>query len=377
MARVREIRGRLYAEWWDPRRRQTVKMRWRGSAREGERFARERQVEADRRKFERLDLVSNEVELAPLIAAWRAYLQGRARPRTWESYSLGLRTILGWMDATGRPTRLVSDLELDAVEAWKAEAMEKGIPPACRPMATATVARRVGALVAVLNWAVRMRRIASNPLAGWTAPRGRTRRERQPLTAFEVAKLLEASRGQLAELWHVFLHTGMRSGELRAIEWPDVDWERSEIRVRAEISKSKRTRFIPMSATVRAILDSLRLRLAERPDTEEARRWVFVQPNGRPWLANLSRVLKRCLAKAGVRRDADLHTFRHTFASELIRRGADVRTLQALLGHASARTTLEHYAHLFQDRAAEVVGLLDGFGERMATDERLASAASS
>lgn len=377
MAGVREIRGKLYLEWWDRARRQTMKRRWRGTRRAGQRTARELQVAADLTSLGLQTQVTNDVELKPLIKAWQAHLSGRTRPRTWEGYEIGLRMILTWMERKGLRPRLVSDLSLDAVEAWKQEAIQRGVPPKLRPLAPATVQRRVGALVALLNWAKRSGRIASNPLSGWEPPRGPQRRERRPFSSWDMAKLLASSPPCLADIWQAFVHTGLRSGELRALEWDDVDFDAQQIRVRGETSKSKRTRFVPMSKTVSLVLQRLRLHVPDRPDSEPCRRLVFVNSRENGWSrGSLLTSLKRCLAAAGTRR-ADLHTFRHTFASELIRRGCDVRTLQALLGHASARTTLEHYAHLFRDRAHEVVALLEGFGSPDAGTERMTSATGS
>jgi integrase len=311
--------------------------------------------------------LGNDVEIEPLIEAWRAQMMGRRRPATWDNYALGLRTVLGWLEAQGYRPRVVADICLDGVEAFKAAALAGPIAPcsrrrrAGRPSGSAprTVALRVGAVVAMLNWAVKSGRIASNPLAGWEAPKGRPVRDRRPLTEFEMGKLVDASPPPLADVWEAFLHTGLRAGELKALEWADVDADARRLRVRAETSKSRRTRFVPMTGVVVAIVQRSRLRVAERPDGEEARRVVFVNSRGTRWGHNLSRRLKPCLVAGRLRNEIDLHTLRHTFASHLVRRGCDVRTLQYLLGHSSARTTLEHYAHLFDDRAAEVVGLLE------------------
>ena len=82
---------------------------------------------------------------------------------------------------------------------------------------------------------------------------------------------------------------------------------------------------------------------------------MFVNARGNPWGENLSRRLKPCLRAAGLPTSIDLHCLRHTFGSHLIRAGADVKTVQALLGHSSAMVTLDIYAHAFEDRKREAV----------------------
>ena len=419
MGRVMTLAGRpgLYVEFWHPARGRTVRRRVKGTRRDAARILRELETAADRERLGLDEHLSNDVEIASLIKAWHAHLSGRTRSRTWESYALGLRTVLGWLEPRRRP-RLVSDLRLDDVEAFAAEALSHGLPrgvdhgdlPSAGVVATAeelaclagvvvntvyhwralglpvrddgaydaaavrrwrearaeavplsarSVAMRVGALVALLRWAEEAGRIARNPLGRWKAPRGETRRNRRPLTEWEIAKLLEASPADLGDVWRVALATGLRAGELTSLEWDDVEWEAGRLRVRAETSKSKRTRHVPMGPTVEAILRRLRLHLAERSDRESARRLVFTNTAGGHWQGALSRRLKPCLVAAGLREDIDLHTLRHTYATHLISRGVDPRTVQELLGHATMAAT-EIYTHALATRVAEAADVAEG-----------------
>jgi len=419
MGRVIQLAGRkgLYVEFWDPARRRTVRRRVKGSRRDAARILRELELAADRERLGLEEHLSNDVEIAPLIAAWHAHLTGRTRSRTWESYALGLRSVLNWLEPRRQP-RLVSDLRLEDVEAYAANGLEHGlarevdhggVPSAgvvatsgelarlagvtvntvyrwrslgvpvradgqydaaavrrwreeraeAVPLSARSVAMRVGAVVALLNWAEEAGRIARNPLARWRAPQGETRRNRKPLTTWEIAKLLEASPAALADVWRVCLATGLRAGELTSLEWDDVDWAAGKLRVRAETSKSKRTRHVPMAATVVAILGRLRLHVAERPERESARRLLFTNTAGGHWREALSKRLKRCVRAAGLREDIDLHTLRHTYATHLISRGVDPRTVQELLGHATMAAT-EIYTHALATRVAEAADVAEG-----------------
>lgn len=62
-------------------------------------------------------------------------------------------------------------------------------------------------------------------------------------------------------------------------------------------------------------------------------------------VSSVQRAVKRAVAAAGIDKPASCHTFRHTFATELLRRGSDIRTVQTLLGHADVRTT-QIYTHV-------------------------------
>lgn len=352
MGRVTTLPGRkgLYLEWWDAAQRRTRRKRWRGTKAEGRRAARELETQADRQAIGLGAPLTNHVEISTLITAWHAHLSGHTRPRTWETYASGLRTVLNWLEPRRHP-RLVSDLRLDDVNGFKVEALAAGA-------ADRTIAMRVGAVVQMLRWAEAEERIAANPLRGWKRPRGGKATQRTPLTQWEIAKLLTVSPPEMADVWRVFLGTGLRAGELTQLEWRDLDFEQRRLRVRGETSKSRRGRSLPLSATVAAVLQRLRLGVAGRPSRETARRLVFVNGGGGPWGDNLRKRLKPIVRAAGLRDDIDLHTLRHTFASHLAATGVDFRTLQELLGHSTASAT-EVYLHGFQPRLLEAVGAME------------------
>ncbi|MBM4030180.1 MAG: hypothetical protein FJ291_00150 [Planctomycetes bacterium] len=371
MGRVTQLKGRegWYVEFWHPARHRNVRVRVRGTRAEASRLLTELQAKAQREHLlGPAATATNDVEIAALVTAWRAHNSGRVRPRTWQSYAFCLHDVLTWMEAHNRP-RSVRDIRLADMEFYKAELLERGLAGRCVDM-------RVGALRQVLRWALREGRIASNPLEGWRPVGGPQKRDARPLTAFEIGKLLAASPSDVADVWIVFLETGLRFGELSSLEWQDIDLEARQLRVRGETSKSRRTRFVAMTDRVASILGGLRLRLAERPETGDARRFVFVNSKGNRWRGNLWRRFKRCAARAGLPKEGvHLHALRHTFATYAIHEGCDVKTLQDILGHSTAKVTLDWYAHAFERRAAEVVGLVGRVVEEAESSARRARAA--
>jgi integrase len=212
------------------------------------------------------------------------------------------------------------------------------------------------------------------------------------LEEWEIAKLMMASPPEDGDFWSFILGTGLRAGELAALEWSDIDWTQRQILVRAEVSKSRRERWIPLRADLLPVLqrqarqkpgrkakaaarvagaeatlaragdDAERATAAKRLDKarrteKEAERLVFGNSAGGQWDGHLSRRLKPCLKAAGLPEEIDLHTLRHTFASHMVRAGVDLKTVGDLLGHSSVAITAI-YIHPFEERKAQAVELV-------------------
>ena len=144
---------------------------------------------------------------------------------------------------------------------------------------------------------------------------------------------------------------GLRVSELVGLDTERVDLERQQVRV---IGKGNKERRVPMGDEARERLH--RYRVGPRADWTARRPTsaVFVGRRGN----RISReavwsLVKRWTAAAGVRRRVTPHTFRHSFATHLLEGGADLRVVQALLGHASISTT-QLYTHLTGERVREV-----------------------
>jgi site-specific recombinase XerD len=133
------------------------------------------------------------------------------------------------------------------------------------------------------------------------------------------------------------LNTGLRRGELFCLRWENADFTTSVLTIPR--TKAGRTRHVPMNAEVRAILGALESRL----------RSPYVVPSAKgstPLDAHnfICRVFAPALRRAGIH-DFRWHDLRHTFASRLVMRGVDLRSVQELLGHTDIKMTLR-YSHL-------------------------------
>jgi integrase len=131
----------------------------------------------------------------------------------------------------------------------------------------------------------------------------------------------------------------------------DVDFKAGELTVRAELSKNKETQTVPMTATVRRLLVEL------KPECSTPESRVF----GRLNPAWLRLVFHRAVQAAGLK-DLRFHDLRHTFASRLIMKGADIRTVQELMRHNTLAMTAR-YTHLLDSHKRAAIEKLDEIAE--------------
>lgn len=180
-------------------------------------------------------------------------------------------------------------------------------------------------------------------------------------TPAEAAELIAALPARDRALWAMAFYAGLRSGELQALRWDDVDLGGQVIHVRASWDK-KEGRVEPKSASgirdvpiVTCLGDYLMTRRAFADS-----RYVFGD-DGRPFA--YTSVRKRSLAawKRASLPPIGLHEARHTFASILIDAGVNVKAISSYMGHSSITITLDRYGHLLPGNEAEAVAKVDSY----------------
>lgn len=166
------------------------------------------------------------------------------------------------------------------------------------------------------------------------------------------------------------LYTGMRLGEICALKWSDIDWERRTIMVRRTAQrvarahagnggktflligtpKSRRSqRVLPVPAF---LLERLRARMLD-----ETSEYVFGVSMRAAEPRTIQRRFQRLMERLRIT-GVHFHTLRHSFATRLLELGVDVKTVSSLLGHSSTKTTLDIYAHSLLDRQRSAMELL-------------------
>jgi len=221
---------------------------------------------------------------------------------------------------------------------------------------------------AMLNKAIVWRNLKENPLKDVKKLKSLNARQVRFLTTEEISAILSKSNDLMGKVVKILLYTGMRRSELVFLTWDDIDFRNKLITVQSKPEvgfhpKSHRPRSIPINPG----LEQLLLDLPQRG------KYVFDDGNGRPLHCRdyYTNQFAKILRSAGVK-NANLHTLRHTFASNLVMAGVDLRTVQELLGHSMIKVT-ERYAHLSPDHRTRAVNVLkfDQDGTNVAQNEFL------
>ena len=219
---------------------------------------------------------------------------------------------------------------------------------------SSTLARRLSGLRSFFRHLVERGVLAENPAADAENP-GQPMRLPSFLTREEMARVLAApDRATLtgqrdACMLEVLYAAGLRVSELCGLTLSDVDLLRGVLRV---FGKGRKERLVPIHERVQATLSDYLART--RPLLSPASRTVFVNRRGGPLTRQyVWKMVRAMAAAAGVTRDISPHTFRHSFATHLLEGGADLRSVQMLLGHADIAAT-EIYTHVQAGRLLEI-----------------------
>lgn len=215
--------------------------------------------------------------------------------------------------------------------------------------ARATIARKLASLRSFYRFAQRQGIASSNPAKPLRNPR-QARKLPHVLTSEEVNRLLRAPSGTSIQglrdraILETMYSAGLRVSELVGMNDDDLDFEQQIIRVRG---KGRKERISPLgSFAARAIrrYAAVRVRHAQWQNRREAP--VFVNRFGNGLTTrSIGRMLEKHLAAAELDARTSPHTLRHSFATHLLDRGADIRSVQELLGHRNLATT-QIYTHV-------------------------------
>jgi integrase/recombinase XerD len=279
----------------------------------------------------------------PELDGFLALLAARRAPRTVEAYRRDLTALAGWLG------RSPAHASTDELERWVAELRAAGL-------AATTIGRRVAAARSFYRHLLLLGARADNPAAELALPR-RPRRVPRTLSVGEATRLIEAADGPTPRalrdraLVELLYGGGLRVSEAVGLERAAVDLERRLVRV---TGKGGKERIVPVG---REAAESLRRYLARgRPYLERRTRPdLFLNAQGGALTrAGVFLILRRLAAKAGLEPErVHPHLLRHSFATHLLEGGADLRSVQEMLGHADLSTT-EIYTHVSDRRRREL-----------------------
>ena len=280
---------------------------------------------------------------------------GAAR-NTLLAYGRDLKDFAGWLAGRGRTFETAAQAD---VEGYLVHCDGQGL-------SVATRARRLSAIKQLFRFAFDEGWRTENPAIRIRGP-GKARRLPKTLSVPEIDRLLEVARtrGRAGDrvrntcLLEVLYATGMRVSEL--VELP-VAAARGAPPMLLVRGKGGKERLVPLSAPAR---DALAAWILQRDEAEDAGRQKGIPPSrflfpSTGTTGHLTRhrfylLIKSLAADTGIDpARVTPHTLRHAFATHLLANGADLRVIQALLGHADVSTT-EIYTHVLDDRLSELV----------------------
>jgi integrase len=240
-------------------------------------------------------------------------------------------------------------------------------------LSTRTVVYAVRTISAIYNHAIEDGIVAANPALrpGRFIKTGSRREKVDILSPEEGDLLLQTAEEYFSRSYPLLLcamRTGMRQGELLALEWGDIDWNGNFIEVRRAVwqgitgtPKSGKTRRVDMSDRLKAVLQQHHIRLkAEALKAGVAvPALVFTSAELTPYDGvNVLKGFERVLTKAGIRK-IRFHDLRHSYASWLIANKESVAYVRDQLGHSSITITVDLYGHLVPGENRAAVNRLD------------------
>ena len=264
-------------------------------------------------------------------------LEKNASPHTVRAYADDLDQFLAHARAELKREIAPADVDHLLIRSFLARLHARGLKKA-------SSARKLAGLRTFFRWLCREGILARNPARALLSPRTEKRIPTH-LEESEVATLLDlpgegvvAVRGRaLLELLYA---TGLRCAELVSLDLGEIDFEARMVRV---VGKGRKERVVPFGGRARDAVEAwLPFRKALSPGSDA----LFLnQRGGRLTDRSVRTLISHRIRQVAITRKVSPHTLRHSFATHLLERGADLRTIQELLGHTSLSTT-QRYTHV-------------------------------
>jgi len=274
-------------------------------------------------------------------------VERRLSPHTLSAYGRDLERLRAFAATQGKE---ITSMDRRGLEALVRDAMAGGLSPT-------SSARLVASVRGFYRYLRRRGDVRENPAEELQAPRAFQSLPRFLSTA-EVDNLLSApdvsSPGGLRDraLIEVLYATGLRVSELIGLRIADVRLEQGYVQC---LGKGSKERIVPLGDVavgwVRRYIAEARPNFVLKKDPP----WLFVSQRGARRLSRGAfwQILKDYGSKAGIRAHLSPHVLRHSFATHLLERGADLRAIQTMLGHADLSTT-QIYTHVLEARLRQV-----------------------
>jgi integrase/recombinase XerC len=289
---------------------------------------------------------------AEAVASWlrAARVERDLSPHTIDAYSRDAKQLVGWLARRGISG--LGAVDRRALRRWIAWLAERGY-------ARRSIARKASTARALMVWAAEQGLIVANPALDLAVPKlgralPRVLKQEEASALCEVPPLDDPRGTRDRAVLELLYGSGLRVSELCGLDVDDVDLDAGTVRV---VGKGRKERRVPMTdpsrRAVRLYLESGRSRLlASRLESPSTTALLINQRGGRLGPRSVRHLLARYTRADGLR-PVPPHALRHSFATHLLDAGADLRSVQELLGHESLATT-QIYTHVSTERLKAV-----------------------
>jgi integrase/recombinase XerC len=271
-------------------------------------------------------------------------------PETVRAYTSDLQDFRAYLEQSGAANELKKVDQIDQFHVRGFVASRFG------RIKKVSTGRKIAAIRTFFRFLVRERIVGANPAAAIRAPK-REKALPKALSVDEMDRFFSRNPDMIRRdvaIFELLYSSGLRVGELVSLDVHDVDLKNGWVRV---IGKGNKERYVPVGSRA---LDALEQYLPMRAFIEtktaalHSKGKLFLNLRGAPLSSrSIRRILKSFLDAAGLASDASPHSFRHSFATHMLYGGADLRSIQELLGHSSLSTT-QRYTKVDLGRLMEV-----------------------
>jgi integrase/recombinase XerC len=289
--------------------------------------------------------------LGELVTVYLAVLSNEraSSPHTLRAYERELRNFVAYIIKTQGRDTIPSAIEHTRIRAYLGSLYERGL-------SKASAARALAAVRSWFRWLARFNHVSQNVASLVATPKLPKHLPRVPsieqmnrvvdsIGSSEDAAASWPSRD--AVIFELLYGCGIRNAELTGLNLADIHWANEAILVRG---KGQKQRYVPLGD---AAAQAVRIYLAERQahlaaaqrNSEALLLNLHLRGNGRLSTRSVARIVKRIAIQRGLPSDVHPHTLRHAFGTHLLEEGADLRSIQELLGHERLSTT-QRYTQL-------------------------------
>lgn len=262
----------------------------------------------------------------------------KVNKKSWERDRTSLKALTEFFDNI-----LLSKITAGYIEKYKTKRIGE--------VSSASINRELACLSAMFSLAKKSKFVDENPVREVSKFQER-KLELRILSKEEIADLIEKSSGHLRKIIILALNTAMRRGEIFALKWKDVDFEKGFIYI--AVTKSGVMRKIPMNSLVIEALKNMK----------RENEFVFFNSKTEKSLTTVRRAFKTACQKADIN-SLRFHDLRHTAATYMVMGGIDLVTVSEILGHSDIKMTMR-YAHPTPENRRKAVDVLAvAFGQEI------------